>query len=222
MAFGHSGLSDRGALNLAFGTGHGHVHPAERWVVLAHALAFGSAYLLGASNASFILVLAVHHEVQYLYFAYAMARHSEKLRRTWHCRRRSSHKTGAQSGGPIRRKVSNRIEASGGFHSMACHRFCRRGFRRLGAGLVAGTARNGRALLSLLARWAHLDAALAGCLRRLVSTGGAIASTIFRQSPNPEVAGAFQSCQATLRGVSGSSLNTREASGAVVIQFLIT
>ena len=69
--------SDRGALNLAFGTGHGHVHPAERWVVLAHALAFGSAYLLGASNASFILVLAVHHEVQYLYFAYAMARHSE-------------------------------------------------------------------------------------------------------------------------------------------------
>src|SRR5262245_27080466 len=49
-------------------------HPAERWVVLAHAVAFGSAYVLGAMNASFLLLLAVHHEVQYLYFAYAMAR----------------------------------------------------------------------------------------------------------------------------------------------------
>ena len=45
------------------------------WVVLAHVIAFGSAYALGASNASFLLVLAVHHEVQYLYFTYAMARH---------------------------------------------------------------------------------------------------------------------------------------------------
>jgi hypothetical protein len=36
-------------------------------------VAFGSAYVLGASNASFLLVLAVHHEVQYLYFAYAMS-----------------------------------------------------------------------------------------------------------------------------------------------------
>jgi hypothetical protein len=52
------------------------VHPGERWVVLAHAMAFGSGYVLGASNASFLLVLAVHHEVQYLYFAYAMSRHS--------------------------------------------------------------------------------------------------------------------------------------------------
>jgi hypothetical protein len=52
------------------------VHPGERWVVLAHAVAFGSAYVLGASNASFLLVLAVHHEVQYLYFAYAMSRRS--------------------------------------------------------------------------------------------------------------------------------------------------
>jgi len=49
------------------------VHPGESWVVLAHAIAFGSAYTFGASNASFILVLAVHHEVQYLYFTYAMA-----------------------------------------------------------------------------------------------------------------------------------------------------
>jgi hypothetical protein len=53
------------------------VHPGEWWVVLGHAVAFGSAYVLGASNASFLLVLAVHHEVQYLYFTYAMARRSE-------------------------------------------------------------------------------------------------------------------------------------------------
>jgi hypothetical protein len=38
-------------------------------------VAFSSGYALGASNASFLLVLAVHHEVQYLYFTYAMARH---------------------------------------------------------------------------------------------------------------------------------------------------
>jgi hypothetical protein len=52
------------------------VHPAECWVILSHAVAFGSGYALGASNASFLLVLAVHHEVQYLYFAYAMSRRS--------------------------------------------------------------------------------------------------------------------------------------------------
>jgi hypothetical protein len=52
------------------------IHPGEWWVVLAHAVAFGSGYVFGASNASFLLVLAVHHEVQYLYFAYAMARRS--------------------------------------------------------------------------------------------------------------------------------------------------
>jgi hypothetical protein len=52
------------------------IHPGEWWVVLAHAVAFGSGYVLGASNISFLLVLAVHHEVQYLYFTYAMARHS--------------------------------------------------------------------------------------------------------------------------------------------------
>jgi len=50
------------------------LHPGERWVVLAHAVAFSSAYVLGATNASFLLVLAVHHEVQYLYFTYAMAK----------------------------------------------------------------------------------------------------------------------------------------------------
>jgi hypothetical protein len=50
------------------------LHRGERWVVLAHAVAFGSAYILGAANASFLFVLAIHHEVQYLYFTYAMAR----------------------------------------------------------------------------------------------------------------------------------------------------
>ena len=54
------------------------VHPGEWWVVLAHAVAFGSGYVLGASSASFLLVLAVHHEVQYLYFAYAMSRRAGK------------------------------------------------------------------------------------------------------------------------------------------------
>jgi hypothetical protein len=53
----------------------GLIHPGEWWVVIAHAIAFGSGYAFGASNASFLLVLAVHHEVQYLYFTYAMARH---------------------------------------------------------------------------------------------------------------------------------------------------
>ena len=55
------------------------IHPGEWWVVVAHAIAFGSGYLLGASNASFLLVLAVHHEVQYLYFTYAMARRASTL-----------------------------------------------------------------------------------------------------------------------------------------------
>jgi hypothetical protein len=56
------------------------VHPAERWLVLANAAAFGSAYVLGAWAVSFILVLAVHHEVQYLYFTYAVARRYEASR----------------------------------------------------------------------------------------------------------------------------------------------
>src|SRR5262249_10382025 len=52
------------------------LHPAERWVVLAHAVAFGSACVLGATNSSFFLRHAVHDEVQCLYFAYGMARRS--------------------------------------------------------------------------------------------------------------------------------------------------
>jgi hypothetical protein len=55
------------------------IHPGEWWVVLAHGVAFGSGYVLGASNVSFLLVLAVHHEVQYLYFTYAMARRPGSL-----------------------------------------------------------------------------------------------------------------------------------------------
>ncbi len=50
------------------------VHPAERWLVLANAVAFGSAYVVGAWSASYLLVLVLHHEVQYLYFTYALAR----------------------------------------------------------------------------------------------------------------------------------------------------
>ncbi|GAB4464003.1 MAG: hypothetical protein OHK0029_33430 [Armatimonadaceae bacterium] len=52
----------------------GKVHPAERWLIIAHAIAFGSAYILGAWNAAFIIVLAIHHEISYLYFTYALAR----------------------------------------------------------------------------------------------------------------------------------------------------
>ena len=50
------------------------VHPCERWLVLANAAGFASAYVFGAWTASFVLVLAIHHEVQYLYFTYALAR----------------------------------------------------------------------------------------------------------------------------------------------------
>ena len=56
------------------------VHPAERWLVVANALAFGSAYVLGAWTMSFILVLALHHEIQYLSFTYAIARRSTARR----------------------------------------------------------------------------------------------------------------------------------------------
>jgi hypothetical protein len=54
------------------------VHPGERWLVTAQALSFGSAYVVGAWSVTFILVLAVHHEIQYLYFTYAMARRSAR------------------------------------------------------------------------------------------------------------------------------------------------
>ena len=50
------------------------VHPGEWWAVVAHAVAFGSGYVCGASSASYLLVIAVYHEVQYLSFTYAMAR----------------------------------------------------------------------------------------------------------------------------------------------------
>jgi hypothetical protein len=56
------------------------VHPGERWLVVANAAAFGSAYVLGAWSVSFILVLAVYHEVQYLYFTYALTRREEASR----------------------------------------------------------------------------------------------------------------------------------------------
>jgi hypothetical protein len=56
------------------------VHPGERWLVLANLVAFGSAYVLGAWTVSFVLVLAVHHEVQYLYFTWALARRAEAWR----------------------------------------------------------------------------------------------------------------------------------------------
>jgi hypothetical protein len=63
------------AAYLAFAIRHrDQVHPAERWLVVANALAFGSAYVLGAWTVGFILVLALHHELQYLYFTYAVAR----------------------------------------------------------------------------------------------------------------------------------------------------
>jgi hypothetical protein len=68
-------------LYLGSSAGHGDpprrlVHPAERWLVIANAVGFGSAYVVGAWSASFVLVLVVHHEVQYLAFTYATARAS--------------------------------------------------------------------------------------------------------------------------------------------------
>jgi hypothetical protein len=60
------------------------VHPGERWLVMANALAFGSAYVLGAWTISFIVVLALHHEVQYLCFTYAMVRRSPSARAAKH------------------------------------------------------------------------------------------------------------------------------------------
>jgi hypothetical protein len=57
------------------------MHPAQRWLVLANAVAFGSAYVVGAWSTAFILVLVLHHEVQYLYFTYAMARQAGRDRR---------------------------------------------------------------------------------------------------------------------------------------------
>jgi hypothetical protein len=73
------GRSRRNRLNAPNHTHNLLIHPGEWWVVVANAAAFGSAYALGASNASFLLVLAVHHEIQYLYFTYAMARRTSPL-----------------------------------------------------------------------------------------------------------------------------------------------
>ena len=62
---------------VAFAARHrGRIHPGEWWIVVANAVAFGSGYVFGAWSMSFILVLAVYHEVQYLYFTYALARRS--------------------------------------------------------------------------------------------------------------------------------------------------
>jgi hypothetical protein len=69
-------------LTLPSGNVQTRIHPGELWVVLAHAVAFGSGYVFGATNASFLLVLAVHHEAQYLYFTYAMARRSGSFQTT--------------------------------------------------------------------------------------------------------------------------------------------
>ena len=66
-----------GGLRAPVGHMAGTVHPGERWLVLANALGFGSAYVLGAWTSSFVLVLAIHHEVQYLYFTYALARRAD-------------------------------------------------------------------------------------------------------------------------------------------------
>ena len=76
---GRTAVPDSGAQNF-IGHGGAVVHPCERWLVLANTLGFGSAYVLGAWTASFVLVLAIHHEVQYLYFTYALARPADASR----------------------------------------------------------------------------------------------------------------------------------------------
>jgi hypothetical protein len=53
------------------------VHPGERWRLLANRVGLGSAHLLEARSASFVLVLALHHEVQHLCYTYAMARRAQ-------------------------------------------------------------------------------------------------------------------------------------------------
>jgi hypothetical protein len=80
------------------------VHPGEWWVVLAHAAAFGSGYVLGAANASFLLVLAVHHEVQYLYFTYAVARYPGNSYAAGSC---GAMKDSYKDGRPLRTEVGH-------------------------------------------------------------------------------------------------------------------
>ncbi len=134
------------------------IHPGEWWVVLAHGVAFGSGYVLGASNVSFLLVLAVHHEVQYLYFTYAMARRPgnfPEVAKTAHglatieLNSIASDNSGSSA--------ANRGEIRGFFSTVACDRFRRSRCRRLVRTRMAGAARHGRTFLSLLARWTHLD-----------------------------------------------------------------
>ena len=87
------------------------VHPAERWLVLANAVAFGSAYVVGAWAASFVLVLAVHHEVQYLYFTYAVARRADAGRGARSRRR-------APPARPVRGVAGDRSRLVGGVHAL--------------------------------------------------------------------------------------------------------
>ena len=65
------------------------VHSGEWWLVIANALAFASAYVLGAWSFSFILVLALHHEVQYLCFTYAVHRRGDEPQRAMRSELRS-------------------------------------------------------------------------------------------------------------------------------------
>ena len=126
-----------------------------------------AAYVLGASNASFLLVLAVHHEVQYLYFTYAMARRSDSFH--------AVSKTGIE---PAMQDLDSRVsyeartrlrtetKACGFFSRLACDRICRSHCRRLVRTRMAGSARHGRTFLSLLARWSHLDETVVSKLTR--------------------------------------------------------
>jgi hypothetical protein len=73
---GRTGMPPEGA---AAPGGAARVHPGEPWLVVSHAAAFGSAYVVGTWSPAFMLILVIHHEVQYLYFTYAMARRSRSL-----------------------------------------------------------------------------------------------------------------------------------------------
>jgi hypothetical protein len=130
------------------------VHPGEWWEVLARAVAFGSGYVLGASNVSFLLVLAVHHEVPVFHLGHGPA----------HCRfprsERSGHCCGDERSSceSLESGFANRVVTCGFFSSLACYRFCRGNRRRLVPTRMAGPAGDGRTPLSLLARWSDLDA----------------------------------------------------------------
>lgn len=63
-----------GRTGLAVASGASTVHPAERWLVVANAVAFGSAYVIGAWTEGFLLVMVIHHEIQYLAFTFGIAR----------------------------------------------------------------------------------------------------------------------------------------------------